>query len=396
MLFLDKKSQRSKDENGFLIIKNNPIAKAGVFEYLHSELFADGEDVIVKVYRDFEDLKKVKDTFANKPIVHNHKWVGEETDQVDGSIGSEIFIDEDNKSLNANLIIYNPKLIEAIENGLDVELSPAYTGDVEERSGMFESQSYAYVQSLDYANHLAVVQNGRAGKDLKIQDSKPHQTGENMKEKNTLKKIMDSLRKILDEGAKVEDTEEKTEDEATTVKSILESEMSDSEKLEAIRALEEAKTSDEDAGTEEAKTSDEDAGTEEEKTEDEDAGTEEEKTEDEDVGDETAEVLSEMIEKAVEAKMEKFADAQAKQSRRIADTYTKVSDALGTSFNYNGMSPDDIFRFGYESITGQTLDKTMNPETAFLVATSSNRKQSFHDNATAGVESNISKLLNRF
>lgn len=383
MLFLDKKSQRSKDENGFLIIKNNPIAKAGVFEYLHSELFADGKDVIVKVYRDFEDLKKVKDTFANKPIVHNHKWVGEETDQVDGSIGSEIFIDEDNKSLNANLIIYNPKLIEAIENGLDVELSPAYTGDVEERSGMFESQSYAYVQSLDYANHLAVVQNGRAGKDLKIQDSKPHQTGENMKEKNTLKKIMDSLRKILDEGAKVEDTEEKVEDEATTVKSILESEMSDSEKLEAIRALEEAKTSDEEP--EEKKTEDEEV---KEKVEDADA--------DADADDETAEALSKMIEKVVEAKMEKFADAQAKQSRRIADTYTKVSDALGTSFNYNGMTPDDIFRFGYESITGQTLAKSMNPETAFLVATSSNRKQSFQDNATAGKESNISKLLNRF
>ena len=34
-------SKRSKDSNGFLIIKDNPIAKAGVFDYLLSELKSD-------------------------------------------------------------------------------------------------------------------------------------------------------------------------------------------------------------------------------------------------------------------------------------------------------------------------------------------------------------------
>ena len=32
-------SKREKDSNGFLIVKDNPIAKAGVFDYLLSEVF---------------------------------------------------------------------------------------------------------------------------------------------------------------------------------------------------------------------------------------------------------------------------------------------------------------------------------------------------------------------
>ena len=64
-----KASAREKDANGFLIIKNNPIAKAGVFEYLESEILPNSKsDKIVKVYRPFDKLQKAKDTFANKPI----------------------------------------------------------------------------------------------------------------------------------------------------------------------------------------------------------------------------------------------------------------------------------------------------------------------------------------
>ena len=383
MLFLDKKSQRTKDENGFLIIKNNPIAKAGVFEYLHSELFVDSEDdTIVKVYRDFEDLKKLKDTFANKPIVHNHQWVGEETNQVDGVIGSEITIDEDNQTLNADLIIYNPNLIEAIEKGLDVELSPGYTGDVTEQTGQFNGQSYSYVQSLGYANHLAVVENGRAGKDLKIQDSKIKITGDKMK-KSYSERILDSLKKILDSEA---NQEEKKEDEGVTVKSILDSDISDSEKLEKIRDLEASKTEDEEAEEEVEVETEDNEPKEEEKTEDEDTVEKDDKAE------EIANIIAEVVKKEVEAK---FTDAK-KEVKRISDTYTKVSDVIGTSFDYSGMSANDIYKFGYEVVSGQTLSKDMNAETAFLVATSSKRK-SFEDSKPDSKEpSKIDTLVSRF
>lgn len=396
-MFLDKRaSQRSKDENGYLIVKNNPIAKAGVFEYLHSELFEDSkDDTIVKVYRDFDSLKSVKDTFANKPIMHNHQWVGEEADQVDGAIGSEITIDEDNQMLRADLIFYNPKLIQAIESGEDIELSPGYTGEIEEQKGRFDGQSYDYTQLTDYCNHLAVVRNGRAGKDLKIQDSKIN-TEEDMN-KEEKKRLLDSLKKVLgfkDEEAtvtvedkcKTEDEEKKEESKKTMDSELSEiiniarnEDMSEEDKLKAIKSL---------IGSgDPAKT----------ETEDEDPAEEEKK---DNMGidlEKLAEVFGEVVDERVEKKLNSFQDESAKESKRITDTYTRVSDALGTNFNYNGMSVDEILKFGYESLTGQVLEEGMNANTAFTIATQSKRGNTFEDaKPDTKEDSKIMKMLEEY
>ena len=70
--------------------------------------------------------------------------------------------------LKADLIIYNPDLIKAIESGEIVELSPAYTGSVEKTNGRYNGEAYAYLQSIGCINHLAVVERGRSGSDLRI------------------------------------------------------------------------------------------------------------------------------------------------------------------------------------------------------------------------------------
>lgn len=92
--FLDFATHRQKDEQGFLLIKDNPIAKSGVFEYLMSELNPshEGKDELVKVFRPFETLAKSARSFANKPIKFRHAWVGVdgEAQTADGAIGSEI------------------------------------------------------------------------------------------------------------------------------------------------------------------------------------------------------------------------------------------------------------------------------------------------------------------
>lgn len=345
MIFLDKKSKRTKDENGFLTIKDNPIAVAGVFEYLHSELFENGEDRVVKVYRDFEDLKSVKDKFSKMPIVFNHKWVGDETNQVDGAISEEIRIDEKNLRLISDLTIYNPELVEAIENGEIIELSPGYTGEVVEEQGRFDGIDYDYRQIPNITNHLAVVENGRAGGSLKIQDSKIKiKEREDMKVED--KKFLDTLKRLL--KFKDEDIEvtEKTEDEEPkTVKSILDSDASDSEKLEQIRALEESKTEDEEV---------------EPKTEDED------KVED-----------------------------SAKQISKIQDAYDNVSAVIG-SFKKDGMSANDIYKMGYEGISGEALADGMDAMTAFTLASAKFNKPSttFRDSKT--VDSKLSSVLSRF
>lgn len=384
MIFLDKSSKRTKDENGFLTIKDNPIAVAGVFEYLHSELFENGEDRVVKVYRDFEDLKAVKDKFSKMPIVFNHQWVGDETNQVDGAISEDIRIDEKNLSLISDLTIYNPELVEAIENDKIIELSPGYTGEVVEEKGRFNGQDYDYRQIPNITNHLAVVENGRAGGSLKIQDSKIKiMERENMKTED--KKFLDTLKRLL----KFKDEAEvKTEDseEPKTVKSILDSDITDSEKLEQIRALEESKTEDEEA-VEKKKDS-------EEKVESVVETKDEDKVEDSEdaVGkDDKAEEIAKIIKEEID---KRFSDS-TKQLSRIQDAYDNVSAVIG-SFKKDGMNANDIYKMGYEGISGKALDDGMDAMTAFTLASAKFNKPSttFKDSKT--VDSKLSDVLSRF
>ena len=382
MIFLDKSSKRTKDENGFLTIKDNPIAVAGVFEYLHSELFENGEDRVVKVYRDFEDLKSVKDKFSKMPIMFNHKWVGDEANQVDGAISEDIRIDEKNLSLISDLTIYNPELVEAIENDKIIELSPGYTGEVVEEKGRFNGQSYDYRQIPNITNHLAVVENGRAGGSLKIQDSKIKiNEREDMKVED--KKFLDTLKRLLKFSDNEAEVKTEDSDEPKTVKSILDSDITDSEKIEQIRALEESKTEDEETI---------------EKTED--SEETEPKTEDEDKVEDSDEVVekdnkAEEIAKLIKEEIEKRFSDSTKQMSRIQDAYDNVSAIIG-SFKKDGMSANDMYKMGYEGISGQSLSSDMDAKTAFILASAKYNKPqtTFKDSKT--VDSKLSNVLSRF
>ena len=109
-------TRRSYDDNGFLIIQDNPIAKAGVFDYLGGEvnLQDDLKNSIVKVCRPFSDLEKNKDLFKGKPIKFNHIWVGknENSNVAEGAIYGDVRADE--PYLKADIIIYDSNLIQKI------------------------------------------------------------------------------------------------------------------------------------------------------------------------------------------------------------------------------------------------------------------------------------------
>lgn len=388
-------SKRSKDANGFLIIKDNPIAKAGVFDYLLSELKADinaDDDRVVKVYRPFSELERIKDSFANKPIKMNHHWVGDETNTADGAIGSIIEADEKNGYLRADLIIYNPELIEKIENGELIELSPAYTGEEIDEQGRFNGEAYEFKQKLGEVNHLAVVETGRSGKDLKIYDSKSR-IGDFMRFKD---KLMSKLNKFLD--SELSDEECKADealDRREIIKEIMaisakptdEFEGGEDEKIETIAKLAEKLAYD--------KTADED---ETEKKADEEA---EEQKSDEEVAesdkvdiDEVAEAVAEVVEKVTEQKLKEFADSQRKEAKKISDAYSEVKKALGGDFDSSNMSVAEIYQFGYEALSNSKLDKKLDSKTAFLMALDS-KKQTSHKTSDSGesVSSNILKLL---
>lgn len=384
--FFDFSTHRSKDDNGYLIVKNNPIAKAGVFEYLKSEIDGTSQsDEIVRVYRPFETLLKNKDSFANKPIKWKHEWVGKDgVPQADGAIGSNITADTDSLMLKADLIIYNPELINAIENGL-VELSPGYTGDISESKGRFNGEDYDAIQEVSCVNHLAVVEKGRSGRDLRILDEKPNLTkGLKMAKSKFYDSLIELIKKFKDsDGAepvepKVEDS---LEEKAKALLEIAKGEADDGEKLAKIVELlgvkdEEPKTQDDDSKDEQKVT--DDNGDNEPKTQDDD----ETKTCDEGDDDEDDKVAAfvDGLDKLMECKFKAFKDSMLGENKRIQDSYAEVSKALGQGFDYTGKSESEIYKIGYETLTNSELSQGVDAKSAFKTALSL-RAPKFADSA---------------
>lgn len=201
-----KESKRFYNASNHLVIRDNPIAKSGVFEYLREEVEPNtkgtpkGRD-IVKVYRPFSELIKAMDSFKNAGVVLTHKWVEPtEMPHLVGSIGSKI--EHREPYLFVDMItIYDKEAINAINSGEARELSPGYTCDLVQENGITgEGEAYEFKQTAIKFNHLALVSEGRSGKDLKILDKsmEVNKMSKFDKAKIKIQKILDAI-KVKDE-----------------------------------------------------------------------------------------------------------------------------------------------------------------------------------------------------
>ena len=361
-------SKREKDSNGFLIVKDNPIAKAGVFDYLLSEVFSQVEkdkDRIVRVCREFENLKANKDSFKGKPIKWDHFWVGKEgqTQTADGAIFGEVRADE--PYLKADLIIYNKDLIAKIEAGEVVELSPAYEANIEAIEGSYNGEGYSYLQKLKEVNHLAVVETGRSGSDLKIQDKKG-----TLKMKETKGSFIDKLIAKL----KDENTTQQADSSAEVIEKIVAiagGDGSDDEKVLAIiEALKDFKKEG-DGAEPKAEPKEGDANDNAVEVKEKDGEGEVEPKEGGNIN-LTPEALTELIEKVTDSKIKKLQDSMHADNQKVAQAYKEVSSALGTGFDFTNKSASDIYKYGYEMLSKQKLQDSMDAKTAFLAISNAN------------------------
>lgn len=166
-------SQREIDPNGWWYIKKNPISKAGVFPYLGSEIGAPEPTRVYNVLRSPEELEKAAPTFRLIPIIDDHELLGSIGTSTDervpaGSTGENVYYEH--PFLFAPLKITSNALQEQIQRG-KIELSPAYTCDWLEESGVYEGVPYDYKQVINHGNHLALVDKGRTGSDVAVLDS---------------------------------------------------------------------------------------------------------------------------------------------------------------------------------------------------------------------------------
>lgn len=167
---LDTKSSRYFDENGYLVIKDNKIAKAGVFDYLGREIsdkLPAGE--MYKVYRPFDELVKTSKNFEGMPVKFGHEWVEPAKRDVKiGAVSGEVKLEE--PYLVADIKIYDKGAIEAITGEGIVDLSPGYIAQYTAEDGEYNGEKYDFTQRDIKYNHLAIVENGRSGKDVRIAD----------------------------------------------------------------------------------------------------------------------------------------------------------------------------------------------------------------------------------
>lgn len=165
------------DVNGFWLYPNNPISKVGVFEYLGTEIGATEPNKIYRVYRPEEELSKQEtiDSFELMPLLDDHTFLGNEGESPErvGVQGAISNIHYEAPYLKADIIIYSDYLKKQIQSG-KAELSPSYRCQYVFESGTTpEGERYDVIQTCLTGNHLALVERGRTGPDVRVNDSCP-------------------------------------------------------------------------------------------------------------------------------------------------------------------------------------------------------------------------------
>lgn len=177
-LALDAESVREKRKDGQLVVKVANISKANVCPYRGSEIpgweqLGLERDRIYNLLRDPEELKKAAPTLNGVQLLQKHVAVNADDhrpyDTV-GSLGTDA--DFDGEYLKNSLFVNAKSAIEGIESGAKRELSAGYHYKPDMTPGNFRGTRYDGVMRDIVFNHVALVEDGRAGPDVVIGDSR--------------------------------------------------------------------------------------------------------------------------------------------------------------------------------------------------------------------------------
>ena len=171
---------RHIDENGYLHVDKSPILKSGILEYLGSELLPEGEDTVDgvevdpdKIYKVFipeDELRKGANSFKLLPITNDHTWLGNEgedaKDYQEGTIGENVYVEDG--MLYAPLVFTGNEIIKDITEEGKEELSSSYYNRFEKAN----NKEYDFIARDIKGNHLALVDRGRCGSEVRVLNEK--------------------------------------------------------------------------------------------------------------------------------------------------------------------------------------------------------------------------------
>ncbi len=354
------------DDNGFLHVEGNNLTKVGVFPYLGREVPNCQElgldaDSIYQVLRPEDELRKATTSFNRVPVLSKHVIDGsEETDARKyrvGSTGDKAVFEY--PYVKNSMTVFNAEDIESIEKGSKREISAAYWYVPVKRAGVFEGQPYDLVMTDISANHIALVEKGRSGKDVLVADSAEEikKGTEQMKLEQIIEKVTGTLKSA---GVK--------EDVIKTILSHFEEPVKDGDKSDDKK--DESKEEDKEKSSETEKKA------EDEKPEDSKEEDKSKEAKDEEKKDESKEDDKKTEEKA-EEKKESAMDASKAIEEAIAARYQAAKDVAGVLGDVAPMSFDSaeaIYRKALEQ-KGIATDGCKDCKAVFAVAQSFSAKQ---------------------
>lgn len=175
---MDRKTVRTVDDFGRMHVELSNISKAMVCPYYGAEipgyeaLGLDGEEVYY-LLRDPVELANAAATFNNLPILSKHIPVTAEKpsqELVVGSTGTDCAFDE--PYLRNSLVIWEALSIAGINTDQKRQLSSAYSYEADMTPGNYGGVKYDGIMRNIKGNHVALVEEGRAGPDVMVGDSK--------------------------------------------------------------------------------------------------------------------------------------------------------------------------------------------------------------------------------
>lgn len=171
-------TSRTKDPvNGWLHVRDCRISKANVCPYLgreipNSEALGLEPDRVYNLYRDAAALEAAASSFERAPLMLHHVAVTADKPNKDKIIGAISNVRWQAPYLIADLTVWDGEGIEAIESERQQELSPGYHYTPEMNSGVApDGDTYDGRMLKIFANHLAIVDTGRTGPDVMVNDS---------------------------------------------------------------------------------------------------------------------------------------------------------------------------------------------------------------------------------
>ncbi|CAI1822434.1 Uncharacterized protein conserved in bacteria [Serratia quinivorans] len=208
-LAFDRASVRSFDKVGRLQVTKSNISKANVCPYFgreipnHEALGLD-PDKIYRLWRHPDELKKAAATFNNIPLLNIHipDFPGDppRESRVGVTHSSAEF---DGTYLTNGLSVWDNSAIAGIETEEQEELSSSYQYVADMTTGTTPSgEVYDGIMRDIVGNHVALVETGRAGRDVLVADSLPPELKHMSKRKAAA--IRATLKPLLAQDADLE------------------------------------------------------------------------------------------------------------------------------------------------------------------------------------------------